>query len=58
MTSNTIVKYSRPLRDEENMRFILVEDNGDRVLIELICNLPIPPRECVAKEEIAEVTGT
>ena len=55
MTNNTIVKYSRPLQDEEDMRFLLVEDNGDRVLIELICDLPIPPRECVAKDEITRL---
>ena len=47
-----IVKYSRPQPGEEAARFLLVEDNGDRVLIELICDLPIRPRECVARDEV------
>ena len=50
-----IVKYSRPLPGEEDLRFVLIEDNGDRVLIELVCDEPIPPRECVAKDEVVEI---
>lgn len=47
-----IVKYSKPQLGEEDFRFVLREDNGDRVLIELICDFRIRPVECVAKEEI------
>ena len=54
MNIHKIVKYSRPQPGEEDARFVLVEDNGDRVLIELICDLPIHPRECVPKDEIVE----
>ena len=50
-----IVKYSRPQPGEAELRFLLVEDNGDRVLIQHLCDLPIPPRECVAKDEVAVV---
>lgn len=49
-----IVKYSRPAPGEEGFRFILREDNGDRVLIELICDMHIRPVECVAKSEICD----
>ncbi len=52
MLAPRVVKYSRPEPGEEDLRFRLVEDNGDRVLIELICDLPIPPRECVAAAEV------
>jgi hypothetical protein len=55
MMPQQIVRYSRPGPGEENIRFQLVEDNGDRVLIELICDLPIPPRECVASDEVVLV---
>jgi hypothetical protein len=59
-TSNTLepkvgdtVKYSKPLNtDEAGCRFVLVEHNGDRCLIRLICDLPIPPVECVPTSEI------
>jgi hypothetical protein len=33
-----VVKYSRPQSGESDFRFLLKEDNGDRVMIELIFN--------------------
>ena len=48
-----IVKYSRPVDETESAaRFVLLENNGDRVTIRLVCDLPIPPVECVAASEV------
>jgi hypothetical protein len=48
-----VVRYSRPEKGEEALRFHVVQDNGDRVAIRLICDMPIRPIETVAKDEIA-----
>lgn len=47
-----IVKYSRPQPGESDIRFILRELNGDRVLVELICDWRIKPLETVAIDEV------
>ena len=48
-----IVKYRYPAAGEENLRFFLKEDNGDRVLLQLIdSTFTINPIECVLKSEI------
>lgn len=48
-----IVKYAMPHAGEEELRFFLKEDLGNRVLIELIdSSFAIKPVECVAKSEI------
>lgn len=36
----------------------VVEDNGDRLIIELVCDLPIPPQELVAREMVVLAEGT
>jgi hypothetical protein len=53
MTPGDIVKLVHPVdRAEASARFVLIEDNGDRCLIRLICDLPIAPVECVLRGEI------
>jgi hypothetical protein len=47
-----VVKYSRPADGESEFRFLLKEANGDRVMIELVCNDRIKPVEVVAADEI------
>lgn len=48
-----IVKYRYPAAGEENLRFFLKEDNGDRILLQLIDSaFTINPVECVPKSEI------
>ncbi len=42
-----IVRLADPGFGEESARFVVVEDNGTRLIIELICSLPIPPVETV-----------
>jgi len=46
------VKYSRPAAGEEDLRFALLEANGDRVAIQLICDWTIKPIEVVSNSEI------
>jgi len=47
------VKYAKPVdASEAECSFILIEHNGDRCLIRLICEMPIPPVECVPIFEI------
>ena len=52
MKVNDCVKYSRPEAGEEIFRFILREINGDRVLIELICDWTLKPLETLPIEEV------
>lgn len=54
MKINDIVKYSKPQQGEEGIRFVLREINGDRVLIELICDWAIKPTEVVAVSEVCK----
>jgi len=53
MQLNDLVKYSKPQKGEEDIRFRLREINGDRVLLELVCDMPIRPLETVAIQEIS-----
>ena len=52
MELGSLVKYSKPIDGECDLRFILMEHNGDRVMIRLICDEPIQPIECVKADEI------
>ena len=54
MRINDIVKYCKPQKGEEDIRFVLREINGDRVLIELICDWTIKPTEVVAISEVCK----
>ena len=54
MKVNDIVKYSKPQQGEGNIRFLLREINGDRVLIEMICDWAIKPTEVVAINEVCK----
>lgn len=50
------VMYTRPVNaDEAAARFEVVETRGERVLIRLRCNLPIPPVEAVAVSDVVRV---
>ncbi len=42
-----IVKYYTPLSEAEvNARFIVIENRGDRLLVEFICNNYLRPQSC------------
>jgi hypothetical protein len=58
MFSTRIVKLTNPVNDlERDARFEVIEDNGNRLLIRLICNLPIRPVELVRASDIETVTA-
>lgn len=51
-----VVKYAFPLQGKEDLRFHLIQDNGNRVSIRLIDDrFTIKPVECLAKSEITIV---
>lgn len=54
MIANDIVEYRKPQEGEEDIRFVLREINGDRVLIELICEWTIKPTETVTISEVCK----
>jgi hypothetical protein len=55
MEKGDIVKFKSGLYpDEEGARYRVMEVNGDRVIIEFICDLPFPPQS-VAKTSELEV---
>ena len=58
MKANDIVKYSKPVDDEEaKLRFILLRDpEKERADIQLICDFRIKPIEIVAVGEIEPAT--
>lgn len=41
--------------EEAEVRYRVIEDNGDRLIVECICDLPIPPQELVSREMIVPV---
>lgn len=57
MNIGQTVKYSSPIDGEHDLRFTLLEHNGERVLIQLICNEPIRPVECVKASEVSVEEG-
>jgi hypothetical protein len=50
-----IVRYAEPQPDEASLTFTVVEDNGDRVLMESrdFPDWRVKPREVVSKADIA-----
>lgn len=47
-----IYKLANPAKGEESARFTIAEDNGDRLIIRLVCDLPIAPTELVSREDV------
>jgi hypothetical protein len=46
------VKLTNPGPGETDAVYTVIEDRGDRVLIELVCDMTIRPTECVSIEEV------
>jgi hypothetical protein len=42
--------------DEKDNRYIVIEVNGNRCIIEYICNLPIPPQSLALTKELEVIT--
>lgn len=49
------VRLARPTPGEEDARYIVVEDNGDRLLAKLVCDLPIRPVELLRPSDVSIV---
>ena len=53
LTPGDVVRFRQPLdAPEERARFEVVELRGERVLIRLRCDLPIPPMEAVMIDDV------
>ena len=53
MKVGDVVKFGAGLYpDEEGAKYRILEVNGDRVFIEFICDLPIPPQSVARMEEL------
>ena len=49
------VKFAEPQNDQERAaRFILIEINGDRGIMQLVCDLPIAPSTLVRLIDVIE----
>lgn len=49
-----LVKLANPEKGEESARFVVVEDNGDRLFVRLVCDLPIPSVELVRPTDVID----
>ena len=57
MKTGDIVQFKECLySDEMGARYKVVEINGDRVIVEFLCDLPIPPQSVALISEL-EVIG-
>ncbi len=58
LTPGDIVRLRQPVDEaEERARFEVVELRGERLLIRLQCDLPIPPTEAVALTDVELCCG-
>jgi hypothetical protein len=58
MRTGQVVKFAAPTTpDEAAERFRVLEDRGDRVLVEFICDLAIAPTYVYPVADLREVTG-
>jgi hypothetical protein len=59
MKVGDIVKWAEPIeRGEEGARYVLIEHNGDRGFIRLICDMSIPPVQLVRTSDIVVAEDT
>ncbi len=53
MQTGDIVKFKDGLySDETSAKYKIVEMNGDRAVLEFICDLPIPPQSVAKTNEL------
>ena len=56
MQTGTVVRYAVPANAREDaVRFVVVEDRGDRLLVETLCDWPLKPQCCFAASEFSPV---
>jgi hypothetical protein len=53
ITVGSLVRFREVLEPaDEKSRFVVVEDNGDRLLVRFVCDLPIPPLFTYRRDEM------
>lgn len=53
MKIGTLVKFKDGLfSDEEGAQYVVLEDNGSRVIIEFLCDLRFPPQSVALKDDL------
>jgi hypothetical protein len=50
----SIVEFKHPFADEIGMTYRIIEDNGDRVLIRALIDLPYQPTQTVLRADLKE----
>jgi hypothetical protein len=52
-TVGDLVRFAEVLEPGDDLaRFVVVEDNGDRLIIRLVCNMSIPPTSVVLRSDL------
>jgi len=55
-TVGDTVRFAEALEPgDDDARFVVTEDNGDRLFVRLVCDLPIPPTSLVRRSEMVKV---
>ena len=58
MEKGSMVKFIDGLyADELDATYRVIEDNGDRVFLEFICDLPFPPQSVALVRDLEVVEG-
>jgi len=56
MEKGSVVKFRDGLyADEESAFYRVIEENGDRVILEFICDLPFPPQSVALVKDLEVV---
>jgi len=59
MKKNSLVQFRRPFADEIDITYRVIEERGDRLLIEAIApNLPYPPQQVADRADLRLVELT
>lgn len=54
-TPGEIVKYSNPVNEAEvNARFTVIENRGDRLLVQYVCDAYLKPQNCFSITEFSK----
>ncbi len=54
---NDVVRFAEELEPgDRDARFVVLEVNGDRLLVRFVCDLPIAPTQVVKASEVVKVS--
>ena len=57
MKPGSLVVFRHPFADEIDMTYRVMEERGDRILIQAMVNLPYPPSQTVLRSDLKPVAG-